>query len=120
MPRAKRGFKRRRRHNKILEKASGFVFGRKNKIRRAAEAVDRAGIYAYRDRRVKKREFRQLWIARLSAAANENNISYSRLMHALTKAEVKLDRKVLADIALADPRAFSAIVESVRTLAPAA
>lgn len=119
MSRAKRGFKRRRRHNKILDKAEGFVFGRKNKIRRAAEAVDRAGIYAYRDRRVKKREFRQLWIARLSAAASANNISYSRLLGALTKAQIKLDRKVLADIAIADPRAFTAIVDQVRTLAPA-
>lgn len=120
MPRAKRGFKRRRRHNKILEKASGFVFGRKNKIRRAAEAVDRAGVYAYRDRRVKKREFRQLWIARLSAAASLNDISYSRLMNALIKSEVKLDRKVLSDIAIVDPRAFTAIVDSVRKLAPTA
>jgi large subunit ribosomal protein L20 len=119
MSRAKRGFKRRRRHNKILDKAEGFVFGRKNKIRRAAEAVDRAGIYAYRDRRVKKREFRQLWIARLSAAASANNISYSRLLGALTQAQVKLDRKVLADIAIADPRGFTAIVDQVRTLAPA-
>ena len=70
MPRAKRGFKRRRRHKKILERASGFVLGRKNKIRRTSEAVDRAFIYAFRDRRAKKRDFRQLWIARLSAATN--------------------------------------------------
>lgn len=119
MPRAKRGFKRRRRHNKILKKAEGFTFGRKNKIRRAAEAVDRAGVYAYRDRRVKKREFRAIWISRLSAAANDNNISYSRLINALTKAEIQLDRKVLAEIALVDPRSFTAIVDQVRTLAPA-
>src|SRR5215210_4250026 len=99
MPRAKRGFKRRRRHNKILKRAEGFVLGRKNKLRRTAEAVDRAGIYAFRDRRVKKREFRQLWIARLSAAANDNDISYSRLISALTKAKIKLDRKILSDIA---------------------
>jgi large subunit ribosomal protein L20 len=119
MPRAKRGFKRRRRHNKILKRAEGFAFGRKNKIRRASEAVDRAQIYAYRGRRTKKRDFRQLWISRLSAAANINDISYSRLMAALTKAEVKLDRKVLSDIAIMDPRAFAAIVDQVRTLAPA-
>ena len=119
MPRAKRGFKRRRRHNKILEKAKGFVFGRKNKIRRAAEAVDRAGIYAYRDRRVKKRSFRQLWIARLSAASNANGISYSRLIPALDKAEIKLNRKMLADIAIAHPADFTALVEQVRSLAPA-
>ena len=119
MPRAKRGFKRRRRHNKILARAEGFAFGRKNKIRRASEAVDRANIYAYRDRRVKKRSFRQLWIARLSAAASSNEISYSRLISALTQAQIKLNRKMLADIALNDPRGFSAIVDQVRTLAPA-
>src|SRR4051812_13802938 len=119
MPRAKRGFKRRRRTNKMLKKAEGFVLGRKNRLKRTAEAVDRAHVYAYRDRRAKKRDFRQLWIARLSAAAGDNNISYSRLMNALTKAQVKLDRKVLSDIAIADPRAFTAIVDQVRSLAPA-
>jgi large subunit ribosomal protein L20 len=120
MPRAKRGFKRRRRHNKVLKRAEGFVLGRKNKFRRTAEAVDRAFIYAFRDRRVKKREFRQLWIARLSAASSTNNISYSRLISALKKAEIKLDRKVLSDIAIADPLAFAAICDQVRSLAPAA
>ncbi len=119
MPRAKRGFKRRRRHNKILKKAEGFVFGRKNKIRRTSEAVDRAQMYAYRDRRVKKREFRQLWIARLSAACNMNDISYSRLIGALTKAQVKLDRKILSDIAIQDPSCFTQIVDQVRSHAPA-
>lgn len=119
MPRAKRGFKRRRRHNKVLKRAEGFVLGRKNKFKRTAEAVDRAFVYAYRDRRAKKRDFRQLWIARLSAAANDNNISYSRLIAALKKAQVNLDRKVLADIAIADPRAFSAMIDQVRSLAPA-
>jgi len=114
MPRAKRGFKRRRRHNKVLKKAEGFVLGRKNKFKRTAEAVDRASIYAYRDRRVKKREFRQLWIARLSAAANNLDISYNNLISALKRAQVKLDRKVLADIALADPSTFAAIVNQVR------
>jgi large subunit ribosomal protein L20 len=119
MPRAKRGFKRRRRHNKVLDRAEGFVLGRKNKFKRTAEAVDRSFIYAYRDRRVKKREFRQLWIARLSAASQINDISYSRLISALKKAKVELDRKVLSDIAIADPKAFAAIVDQVRTLAPA-
>ncbi len=119
MPRAKRGFKRRRRHNKVLKKAEGFVLGRKNKFKRTAEAVDRAFIYAFRDRRVKKREFRTLWIARLSAAANNNGISYSRMVAALKKAQVKLDRKVLSDIAIADPRAFTAMVDQIRSLAPA-
>src|ERR1700692_526890 len=108
MPRAKRGFKRRRRHNKVLKRAEGFVLGRKNKYKRTFEAVDRAGVYAYRDRRVKKRELRQLWIARLSAASSSNDISYSRLISALIKAKIKLDRKVLADIALVDPKAFTA------------
>jgi large subunit ribosomal protein L20 len=118
MPRAKRGFKRRRRHNKVLKRAEGFVLGRKNKFKRTSEAVDRAQVYAFRDRRVKKREFRQLWIARLSAAASNNNISYSRLIAALTASKVKLDRKVLSDIAIADPMAFTAIVEQVRAQAP--
>jgi large subunit ribosomal protein L20 len=119
MPRAKRGFKRRRRHNKVLDRAEGFVLGRKNKFKRTAEAVDRAFMYAYRDRRAKKRDFRQLWIARLSAAASNNNMSYSRMIAALNKAEIKLDRKVLSDIAIADPKGFSAIIEQVRSLAPA-
>lgn len=119
MPRAKRGFKRRRRHNKVLKRAEGFVLGRKNKFKRTAEAVDRAFIYAYRDRRAKKRDFRQLWIARLSAATADNNISYSRFIAALTKAKVALDRKVLSDIAIRDPQAFRAIVDEVRSLSPA-
>ena len=75
-------------------------------------------VYAYRDRRAKKRDFRQLWIARLSAAAADNGISYSRLFFALKKAKIELDRKVLSDIAIVDPKAFSAIVDQVRTLAP--
>jgi len=119
MPRAKRGFKRRRRHNKVLDRAEGFVLGRKNKFKRTAEAVDRAFIYAYRDRRAKKRDFRQLWIARLSAAANNNDMSYSRMIAALKKAEIKLDRKILSDIAIADPKGFSGLIDQVRSLAPA-
>ena len=119
MPRAKRGFKRRRRHNKVLDRAEGFVLGRKNKFKRTAEAVDRSFMYAYRDRRAKKRDFRQLWIARLSAAASTNNISYSRMISAFKKAEIKLDRKVLSDIAIVDPKGFSTMIEQVRALAPA-
>ncbi len=119
MPRAKRGFKRRRRHKKVLDRAEGFVLGRKNKFKRTAEAVDRAFMYAYRDRRAKKRDFRGLWISRLSAATSGNNISYSRFISALKKAEVSLDRKVLSDIAIVDPRGFAAIVDQVRSLAPA-
>lgn len=120
MPRAKRGFKRRRRINKVLDRAEGFHLGRKNLVRRAAEAVDRAGVYAYRDRRRKKREFRQLWISRLSAAAYANDMSYSRLIAALKGSNIALDRKVLSDIAIADPAGFSALVEQVRSKAPAA
>lgn len=118
MSRAKRGFKRRRRHNKVLKAAEGFVFGRKNKIKRAWEAVDRAGVYAYRDRRVKKRDFRQLWIARLSAALASHDISYSRFIGALKNAKIALDRKVLSDIAIVDPATFGTIVNQVRNLAP--
>ncbi len=118
MPRAKRGFKRRRRHNKVLDRAAGFVLGRKNKFKRTAEAVDRAGVYAFRDRRVKKRDFRQLWIARLSAATSQCQISYSRFIAALKKAQIQLDRKILSDIAITDPQGFNAIVEHVRSLAP--
>ena len=119
MPRAKRGFKKRRRHKKVLDRAEGFVHGRKNLFRRTSEAVDRSFVYAYRDRRAKKRDFRQLWIARLSAAAYANDISYSRLISALKKAAIQLDRKVLSDIAITDPAAFTQIVNQVRSLAPA-
>src|SRR3954468_24268870 len=115
MPRAKRGFKKRRRHKKVFERASGFVLGLGNKFKRTAEAVDRAGVYAFRDRRAKKRDFRQLWIARLSAAASNNDISYSRMISAMKKAEVKLDRKVLSDIAIVDPKGFSAIIDQIRS-----
>lgn len=118
MPRAKRGFKRRRRHNKILELAKGYRFGLKNKIRRASEAVDRAHIYAFVHRRAKKGDFRQLWIARMAAACQANNISYSRLIPALKKAKIDLNRKMLAEIALVDASAFTAIVDKVRSLAP--
>src|SRR6476620_2762791 len=111
MPRATRGFKKRQRHKKVLERASGFVLGLGNKFKRTAEAVDRAHVYAFRDRRAKKREFRQLWIARLSAAASDNNISYSRMIAALKESKIMLDRKILSDIAIADPLAFSAIID---------
>ena len=111
MPRAKRGFKRRRRHNKVLKRAEGFVLGRKNKFKRTAEAVDRAFIYAYRDRRAKKRDFRTLLIARINAAARTHGLSYSRMIHGLAAAGVEVDRKNLADLAVADPTAFGALAE---------
>jgi large subunit ribosomal protein L20 len=119
MPRAKRGFKRRRRHNKLRNKAEGFVLGLGSQIRRTAEAIDRAGVYAFRDRRVKKRDFRTLWIARLSAATNGNDISYSRFVGGLVKAKVALNRKMLSEIAIHDPKGFETIVNKVRALAPA-
>ena len=114
MPRAKRGFKRRRRHNKILDRAEGFVFGRKNKIRRTAEAVDRAFIYAYRDRRAKKRDFRALWIQRINAGAREHGMSYSELMGKIHAKGLELNRKTLADLAMNHPAAFKAVIDQVK------
>lgn len=111
MPRVTRGFKARRRRNKVLKMAKGFRGGRHGMFRTAAEAVDRALCYAYRDRRTKKREFRSLWIARISAAAKDNGTSYSKLIGGLKKAGVELDRKVLSNMAILDPASFSRIVE---------
>lgn len=114
MPRAKRGFKARRRRNKILKLAKGFRGARSKLFRSATEAVDRALNYAYRDRRVRKRDFRALWIARINAAARENGISYSRLIYGLKKAEVALDRKIMADLAVNDPAGFSFVAETAK------
>jgi large subunit ribosomal protein L20 len=111
MPRATRGFKARRRRNKVLTLAKGFRGGRSRLFRTAAEAVDRALCYAYRDRRTNKRNFRALWITRISAAAKLNGISYSRLIDGLSKAGIELDRKVLSNLAIVDPSAFSAVVK---------
>jgi len=111
MPRVKRGFKARRRRKKILKLASGYYGGRSRLYRSAAEAVDRALVYAFRDRRVKKRDFRQLWIARISAAAKLNGISYSRMIGGLKKANIELDRKVLANMAVLDPNAFTQVAK---------
>lgn len=111
MPRVTRGFKARRRRKKVLKLASGF-YGRRHSIYRSAtEAVDRALNYAYRDRRAKKRDFRRLWIVRINAAANLNNISYSKLIGGLKKANVDLDRKVLANMAIMDPFGFAQVVK---------
>ncbi|MBW6511862.1 MAG: 50S ribosomal protein L20 [Desulfuromonadaceae bacterium] len=110
MPRVKRGFKARRRRNKILKLAKGYRGARSKLFRSATEAVDRAGNYAYRDRKVKKRDFRALWIARINAAARDNGLSYSRLVHGLKLAEIGLDRKIMADLAVSDPGGFSALV----------
>jgi len=109
MPRVTRGFKARRRRNKVLKLAKGFRGGRSRLYKSATEAVDRALVYAYRDRRTKKREFRALWIARINAGARMNDISYSRLMGGLRKAGVELDRKVLSNLAILDAPAFTRV-----------
>jgi large subunit ribosomal protein L20 len=106
MPRVKRGTKTRRRHKKLLKLAKGNVGGRRRGYRQARETVEKGLVYAYRDRKVRKREFRALWIVRINAAARLHGLSYSRLMQGLKKAGVDLDRKVLADLAVRDPGAF--------------
>ena len=111
MPRVTRGFKARRRRNRVLKLAKGYRGGRHKLYRTATEAVDRALAYAYRDRRTKKRDFRRLWITRISAGAKMNGTSYSKLMGGLNKAGVELDRKVLANMAILDPKAFSEVVK---------
>ena len=110
MPRVKRGVTANARHKKILSKAKGYRGRRGNVYRIAKNAVTKAGQYAYRDRRARKREFRALWIARINAAAREHAISYSQLMHGLDKAGIEIDRKNLAELAAADPQAFSELV----------
>jgi large subunit ribosomal protein L20 len=114
MARVKRGVVAHARHKKVLEQAKGFYGRRKNTIRAAKAAVDKAGQYAYRDRRVRKRSFRALWIQRINAAARLEGFTYSRFIHGLEEAGIEMDRKVLADIAGADPVAFKAIAEKVR------
>jgi len=112
MPRVTRGFKARRRRNKVLKMAKGYRGGKSRLYRTATEAVDRALCYAYRDRRTKKRNFRRLWITRINAAANLNGLSYSKFIHGLKQAEVELDRKVLSNLAIVDPKAFSEVVKT--------
>jgi len=107
MSRVKRGVTKRRRHKKILDRAEGYWGARSKLVRRAKETVERAWKYAYRDRKQRKREFRSLWIARINAAAREHGLSYNKLVHGLAKAGVELDRKNLADLAVADPKAFA-------------
>jgi large subunit ribosomal protein L20 len=110
MPRVKRAITAKKKRRKILKMAKGFFGARSRLLRTATEAVDRAMKYAYRDRRVRKREFRKLWIARINAAARMNGISYSRLIDGINKAQVIIDRKMLADLAVHDPKGFSHIV----------
>ena len=114
MARVKRGVTSHAKHKKVLEQAKGFRGRRKNTIRTAKAAVDKAGQYAYRDRKVRKRQFRALWIQRINAAARLEGLTYSRFMHGLELAGVEVDRKVLADVAGADPAAFKAIADKVR------
>jgi len=114
MPRVKRGFKARRRRNKVLKLAKGYRGARGKLFRSATEAVDRALKYAFRDRKVRKRDFRALWIVRINAASRDNGLSYSRLVHGLKKAEIGLDRKILAQLAVSEPAAFSAVVDKAK------
>jgi len=115
MPRAKGGFKTRRRRKNILEKAKGYYGAKSRLFRVATEAVDKALQYAYRDRRVKKREFRALWNIRINAAARACGMTYSTFISGLKKADIALNRKVLADMAYNDPAAFSQLVEKVKS-----
>ncbi len=114
MARVKRGVIARASHKKIMKKAKGYYGARRKVFRIAKQAVIKAGQYAYRDRRQRKRQFRQLWIARINAAARDNGMSYSRLINGLKKAGIEIDRKVLADIAVHDKAAFSAIAEQAK------
>ena len=113
MARVKRGVTSHAKHKKVLEQAKGFYGRRKNTIRTAKAAVDKAGQYAYRDRKVRKRSFRALWIQRINAAARIEGMTYSRFMHGLEQAGIDMDRKVLADVAGADPAGFKAIADKV-------
>jgi len=114
MPRVKTGVVRRRRHKKILKLAKGFYSGRRKHFRKAKEQLERSMYYAFRDRKQKKREFRKLWIIRINAACRLNDISYSRFINGLKKAGIELDRKILADMAMNDAAAFSAIVAKAK------
>jgi large subunit ribosomal protein L20 len=114
MPRVKRGVTARARHKKVLALSKGYTQRRNNVYRVAKQAVMKAGQYAYRDRRARKRVFRALWIARINAGARSHGLSYSRFMNGLKKSEIELDRKVLADMAVLDKPAFAAIVDKVK------
>jgi large subunit ribosomal protein L20 len=110
MPRVKRGTLVKKRHKKIIEAASGYFGGKKNLFKTANEQFMRSGNYAYRDRRNKKREFRRLWITRISAACRENGLTYNRFIEGLNKGGIAIDRKVLSEIAISDPGAFTQLV----------
>ena len=110
MSRIKRSVNARKRRKKVLKLAKGFFGARSRLLRTATEAVNKAMKYAYRDRRARKREFRQLWIARINAAASDNNITYSRLIDGMKKSGIELDRKMLAELAVNDPQGFAQVV----------
>ena len=112
--RVKTGVVRRRRHKKILKMAKGFYSGRRKHFRKVKEQIERSLVYAYRDRKQKKRDFRKLWITRINAACRLNDISYSRFIHGLKKAGIELDRKILADMAMNEPAAFAKVVEQAK------
>ncbi len=114
MARVKRGVMVRKRHNKLLQQAKGYRGSRSRHVKVAREAVMKALAYAYRDRRNRKRDFRRLWIIRINAAARQHGMSYSRLINGLKQAGIDLDRKMLADMAVHDPAAFSSVVEQVQ------
>ncbi|MBK8084975.1 MAG: 50S ribosomal protein L20 [Devosia sp.] len=115
MSRVKRGVTAHARHKKVLKAASGFYGRRKNTIRAAKAAVDKAGQYAYRDRRAKKRNFRALWIQRINAAVRDHGLTYGRFIDGLLKAEIAVDRKVLSDLAITEPAAFAVLVAQAKT-----
>lgn len=115
MARVKRGVIARRRHKKILKQAKGYYGARSRVFRVAKQAVIKAGQYAYRDRKQRKRQFRQLWIARINAGARLNGLSYSKFINGLKKATVEIDRKVLADLAVNEKAAFAALVEKAKS-----
>jgi large subunit ribosomal protein L20 len=114
MPRVKRGSKARQRRKKVLKAAKGYRGGQSRLFKTASISVNRAGMYAYRDRRARKRDFRRLWIIRINAAARENGLSYSQLMGGLHKAGIDLDRKILAEMAVSDPAAFTQVAHMAR------
>jgi large subunit ribosomal protein L20 len=119
MARVKRGVTARAKHRKVLDQAKGYYGARRKVFRVAKQAVTKAGQYAYRDRRQRKRQFRALWITRINAAARDHDLSYSRLIHGLALADIEVDRKVLADIAVHDSEAFAAIAAAAKAALPA-
>ena len=114
MARVKRGVVSRRKHNKIISQAKGYYGRRKNVYRIARQAVEKAGQYAYRDRRNKKRTFRALWIQRINAGARQHGVTYSQFMNGLSRAGIDIDRKVLSDLAIREPEAFKALVDQAQ------